>query len=125
MTADWSRFCKGAPDLQAQGDRIVVLFAEGRQHQLTVEDAGESYRVVSVVAKPSVTSAVPNLALHVWRRNRAAMLAGFRIDPRGRLIGESLIPKAGLSPREFQQWVHVVAAECDRFEHALTGKDEE
>lgn len=91
----------------------------------SVEDAGDAYRVVGIVAKPSVTSKIPDLALHVWRRNRATMLAGFRLDPRGRLLGEALVPKPGLSAGEFQQWVRVVAAECDRFEHALTGKDVE
>lgn len=58
-------------------------------------------------------------------RHRGTTLAGFRIDPRGRLLGESLIPKPGLSAAEFQHWVRVAAAECDRFEHALTGKDVE
>ena len=125
MTADWAGFCKGARDLRVEGDRVEIQFAEGRHHQLTIEDTGDAYRVIGVVAKPGVTSTIPDLALHVWRRNRATMLAGFRIDPRGRLLGESLIPKVGLSAGEFQQWVRVVAAECDRFEHALTGRDVE
>jgi hypothetical protein len=123
VSAEWTRFCEGARDLRVEGDRVEIQFAEGRRHQLTVEDAGDAYRVVGLVAKAGVTSAVPDLALHVWRRNRATTLAGFRIEPRGRLLGESLIPKLGLSAGEFQHWVRVVAAECDRFEHALTGKD--
>lgn len=125
MGAEWTSFCKGARDLRVDGDVVDVLFVGGRHHRLSVEDAGDAYRVIGIIAKPGVTSKVPDLALHVWRRNRATMLAGFRLDPRGRLLGEALVPKPGLSAGEFQQWVRVVAAECDRFEHALTGKDVE
>ncbi|MGO9708533.1 MAG: YbjN domain-containing protein [Polyangiaceae bacterium] len=125
MTAEWTSFCKGARDLRVDGERIEVLFTQGRHHMLTVEDAGEAYRLIGIVAKASVTAGVSDLALHVWRRNRATILAGFRLDPRGRLLGESLVPKPGLSAGEFQQWVRIVAAECDRFELALTGKDVE
>ncbi len=125
MGADWAFFCKGARDLRVDGDAIDVQFVGGRHHRLSVEDAGDAYRVVGIVAKPGMTSKVPDLALHVWRRNRATMLAGFRLDPRGRLLGEALVPKPGLSAGEFQQCERVVAAECDRFEHALTGRDVE
>lgn len=39
------------------------------------------------------------------------------------MLGEAFIPKAGLVPAEFQQWLRVVAAECDRLELVLTGRD--
>jgi hypothetical protein len=53
------------------------------------------------------------------------MLVGFRIDRQHRLVGEAWIPKAGLVAEEFQLYVRMLAAECDRFEYALTGKDVE
>ena len=126
MTADWTQLCKAARDLRVDGKTVEVSFAGGRHHALSIEDVGDAYRVIGLVARASVTSSLlPDLALEVWRRNRATTLAGFRIDQRGRLLGESLIPKPGLSAAEFQQWIRIVAAECDRFEHALTGKDAE
>src|SRR4029078_10446546 len=102
VAAEWARFCKGARDFRLDGDHVEIQFVEGRHHRLSIEDAGDAYRVVGIVARPGVTASIPDLALHVWRRNRATMLAGFRIDPRGRLLGESLIPKPGLSAGEFQ-----------------------
>lgn len=33
------------------------------------------------------------------------------------------MPKAGLTGAEFGAYVRAVAAECDRFEYQLTGKD--
>ncbi|HEU5178897.1 MAG TPA: hypothetical protein VFU24_15710, partial [Burkholderiales bacterium] len=59
--------------------------------------------------------------LRAWRRNRSSQLVGFRVDQRGRLVGEAWVPKAGLSAQEFQVYVRRVAAECDRFEYLLTG----
>jgi hypothetical protein len=125
VTVEWTELCKGARDLRIDGDEVEVRFAEGRHHRLTVEGAGNVFRVMGIVARPAVAAALPDLAMRICRRNRATTLAGFRIDSRGRLLGESLIPKPGLSAREFQQWIRIVAAECDRFENELTGKDVE
>ncbi|AUX27009.1 uncharacterized protein SOCEGT47_075820 [Sorangium cellulosum] len=50
---------------------------------------------------------------------------GFRLEDRGRLVGEAWIPKAGLSVEEFATCVRQVAVECDRLEYLLTGKDAE
>jgi hypothetical protein len=125
VAADWTTFCKGARDLRVDGDSVEVRFAEGRHHVLTVEDIGKAFRLVGIVARPSTAASLSGLALRMWRRNRATRLAGFRLDHRGRLVGESWVPKAGLSAGEFQEYVRIVAAECDRFEHSLTGRDVE
>jgi len=52
-------------------------------------------------------------------------LMGFRIDRRGRLVGEAWVPKAGLTGEEFQLYVRHLAVEADRFEYGLTGRDSE
>jgi hypothetical protein len=48
---------------------------------------------------------------------------GFRFDHRDRLIGECILPLAGLDAEEFALCARAVAAECDRYEYLLTGKD--
>jgi hypothetical protein len=126
MAAEWTRLCKGARDLRVEGDTLDVRFAEGgRHHVVSVEDTGDAYRLVGIVARRGVVTSIPDLALRVWRRNRTTALTGFRIDAKMRLLGESWVPKVGLEAEEFQLWVRTVAAECDRLEHALTGRDDE
>ena len=49
----------------------------------------------------------------------------FRVDRRGRLVGEAWVPKPGLDADEFLLYVRRVAEECDRFEYILTGRDVE
>jgi hypothetical protein len=68
---------------------------------------------------------VTELPLRVWRHNRAAQLVGFRIDTPGRVYAEGWVAKAGLTAEDFQFVLRRVAAESDRFEFILTGKDVE
>lgn len=50
-------------------------------------------------------------------------LVGFRMDQKGRLVGEAWMPKVGLGREEFLLYVRRVASECDLFEYSVTGKD--
>jgi hypothetical protein len=59
----------------------------------------------------------------VWRRNRVTELVGFRLDRRGRIIGEAVLPSPGLTAKEWDLYVRAVARACDRFEYVLTGQD--
>ena len=68
---------------------------------------------------------IPDAALRAWKRNRSTQLVGFRVDRKGRLVGEAWVPKAGLERGEFLLYVVRVATECDLFEYHLTGKDRE
>ncbi|WP_441286821.1 YbjN domain-containing protein [Sorangium sp. KYC3313] len=124
MAREWTRLCKGA-GFAIDGDEIEVRFADERHHRVRVDDEGDAFRVVGVVAQRAEVQRQENLALRAWRRNRSTQLVGFRLDDRGRLVGESWVPKAGLSGEEFAAYVRQVAAECDRFEYLLTGKDTE
>ena len=65
------------------------------------------------------------VALVAWERNRASSLVGFRVDDRGRLVGESWVPTPGLTRDEFLFYLRSAAAACDLFEYQLTGKDRE
>ena len=123
--ADWKAFCRAADDMTFDGDVIVVTFPDQRSHRVVVDEADEVYEFSAVVARPSALYDIEDAPLRAWRRNRATQLLGFRIDRKGRLVGEAWAPKAGLSRDEFLMYVRRVATECDLFEYHLTGKDRE
>jgi len=121
---DWRALCTG-PHLAIEGDDVVVAFDGGRTHRVRVRETDEVYEMHALVAGAAAVRKVPDLALRVWRYNRAAQLVGFRIDVRERVWAEGWVAKAGLTAEEFQLVLRRVAAESDRFEFLLTGKDVE
>ena len=122
---DWRKLCTGAPDVQIEGDAVIVSLSRGRQHRVDVEAKSDAIELRAVVARRAVVEEQKNPALAAWSRNRACSLVGFRLDERGRLIGESWVPGAGLTADEFLVYVREIAAACDLFEFQLTGKDKE
>ena len=122
MDSDWRRFCRRR-EFAVSGKEILVNLHDGRRHRVLVEDMDEAYRLTAIVVRSGSVSGVDDFPLRTWERNRETELVGFRIDARGRLVGESWVPKAGLSASEFQLYVYAVAAECDRYEYELTGND--
>ena len=124
MAADWQRFCKG-DGLRVEGGAIEVQLAGGRMHTVRVEDDDQEYRLWAVAAGAAAVEAAKIEYTQAWERNREIDLAGFRIDTKDRLIGESWVPKTGLTAEEFGLCVRVLAEECDRYEYQLTGKDSE
>jgi len=121
---DWVSFC-AADDLDVRPPRIDVVFPGGRRHRVTVRVCREGYRLAAVVVRQDVVAERPDLPILIWKRNRATALVGFRLDPGGRLIGESCVPRVGLSADEFRLHVRRLAGECDRLEYLLTGRDAE
>jgi hypothetical protein len=124
-SSDWKQWCRDNEDIALDGDSVVVSFVGGRNQRIEVDDAGEAYELTGFVARPATLQAIPNAHLRAWERNRTTHLVGFRINRRGRLVGEAWVPKPGLSADEFLHYVRRMAAECDRFEYILTGKDYE
>lgn len=124
MAAEWAKLCQ-ARDLIVEEPHVVIEFGDNRRHRVTVDEHANEYLLSALVARQSIVSTLPNLPMQVWLRNRAMSLVGFRIDHRGRLIAEAWVPTAGLTAKEFQHYLRSVAAEADRFEYVLTGKDSE
>ena len=122
---EWRKLCVGARDLQIEGEGVVVVLGGGRQHRVEVEPRGDVVELRAVVARRGVVGDQKDPALAAWNRNRAASLVGYRLDERGRLVGESWVPAAGLTADEFLIYVRGIAAACDLFEFQLTGKDRE
>lgn len=124
MATEWRRFCK-PKDLVVDGAKITVQLSEGRHHVISVEETAESLQLAGVITRQAVTAAIPSLMSTIWEKNRATQLVGFRVDRKGRLVGEVLVPRIGIEADEFQLCVRTLAAECDRMEYLLTGKDVE
>jgi hypothetical protein len=89
------------------------------------EDRGNELLFRSIVARAADCRKFPDAEMQAWLRNRAVSLVGFRVDERGKLVGEISAPKVGLSADELQFLVRHLATECDRFEFQLTGEDRE
>jgi hypothetical protein len=122
---DWRAMSSGVRDIAVDGDSIVVTLPGQRQQRLDVEAGIDAMELRSIVARRAVVETLDDPVLAAWHRNRAMNLVGFRLDDRGRLIGETWIPRAGLTTAEFLVYVRGMAAACDLFEFQLTGKDRE
>ena len=124
VPTDWRDLCR-APRIAFEGDDVVVAFENQRTHRVRVREAEQHYELQAIVAKAAAVRDVKDLPLRIWQHNRAAQLVSFRIDGRGRVFAEGWIPKAGVTPEEFQLILRRVASESDRLEYLLTGKDVE
>lgn len=123
-TIDWRRLTEEA-GLVLTGDAIDVHFHDGRRQQVLVEDTSPMLlRVWSVAARPAMLRRLDDPDVYAWRRNRQSDLVGFKIDARGRLIGEAWVPTDGLDAGEWDLYVRTVARACDRVEYLLSGRDE-
>lgn len=122
---EWRRFCDGSRDVELDGDALIVRLGRERQHRIDVLATNDALELSGIVARRAVVDEIEQAALAAWKRNRAASLVGFRLDDRGRLVGESWVPYGGLTKDEFLFYVRGLAAACDLFEFQLTGKDRE
>lgn len=124
MKTDWRQFCQNA-GFTPLDQGIEVHFESGRSQKVSIEDHEDAFQLSSLVARPSVVAELDDAPLRCWIRTRSVHLVGFRVDARDRLIAEAWLPKAGLTPEEFQFVLRHLAAEADRFEFQLTGRDQE
>lgn len=120
---DWMMLCCAEESITVDGNKLRVKLGEHRSHLVEINDAGEAIELKAIVARKIAISKINDLAIRAWCRNRATQLLGFKIDKRGRLMGEAWIPKVGLTNGELHLYIKKVAIECDRFEYLLTGND--
>lgn len=122
---EWRGFCVGAPDLMPDDAGVTVQFSNGRRQRIDVRPGDGVIELRGVVASRSVAVQIERVALVAWEHNRASSFVGFRVDDRGRLVGECWVPTPGLTRDEFLFYLRSAAASCDLFEYQLTGKDRE
>jgi hypothetical protein len=123
VTADWTKLARATDVTIADGVARVALGE--RSHRVSVLNEGDSFRLLAVVAPPAAVARMSEPVLFAWKRNRSSRLVGFRVDQRGRMVGEAWLPKNGLTPAEFQLVLRAVATESDRLEQLATGRDAE
>lgn len=124
MKVNWRAFCQGR-QFSIDGNEVTVNFESGRHHRVCIEETDETIELHALVAKAAAAKMVADLPLRIWRHNRASQLVGFRQNSRGAVVANGWVAKAGLSKAEFLVVLHRVAAESDRFEFLLTGRDAE
>ncbi len=124
MATEWHKLCRGAR-LDLDGEDVLVSFENGRKHRVRVREMEDVFELHAVVARAAAVRDVADLPIRIWRHNRAAQLVSFRIDARDRVYAEGWVPKAGVTAEEFQLVLRRVAAESDRLEFLLTGRDVE
>ena len=119
---EWKEFCC-ARDISVEDNIIKVSFKNERKHLVRAEEVNGELRIWAIIAGQAIVAQQKDIQLRIWQRNHISKLVSYRIDGRGRLIGEAWMPKLGLTPDEFRLYVRTVAAECDRLEYLLTGRD--
>jgi hypothetical protein len=108
------------------GSEIRVPCGRERSHTVYVDDSNEdAIRLWSIVAARRDAQRVKNPALEGWRMNRYRELVGFKVVEKGKVIGESWVPRIGLTSEEWKTYVTTLARACDRLEYLWTGKDVE
>lgn len=120
--ADWHHLCR-ADDLALEAEGVVVRFESGRSHRVRVAETENTFEMVAMVARAARVLAPEQLPETIWRRNRASQLVSFKLDRRGRVLATAWCPRAGITADEFQLVLRKLAAESDRFEYLLTGRD--
>ena len=123
MAPEWRSMC-GA-HMTVENDDIIVEFDSGRQHRVRVVEKDDTLELHAMVAKPGAVADVRDLPQRLWLHNRSAQLVSFRRDTRGRVVAHGWLPKAGLTAEEFGLVLRRLAAEADRLEFLLTGRDVE
>ena len=101
MADEWWMLCQ-TEDIIVENLHVNVKFGDDRRHRVTINEEDDAYVPSALVVGQAMAQSLPNLAMQASLWNRTTSLVGFRIDKRGRLIGEAWVPKAGLDASEFQ-----------------------
>jgi hypothetical protein len=121
---DWAHLLGEGQELLPSGE-VNVQFHNGRNHRVRITEAEETLELSAIIARRAIAKSIDGLELSVFRRNRGAQLVSFRIDTRGRVAAQGWVPWPEVTPDEFQLVLRQVAAESDRLEFLLTGRDVE
>ena len=120
----WRKLAR-AKDVVIEPKGMLVRFADGRSHRVMVIDQPDHWLLRGLVVRHADATFNPEPMLAAAIRNRQLRLCGLSVDEKGRLWGQCMVPKIGLDTHEFLLCARHLAAECDRLEYLLTGRDRE
>src|SRR4051812_41234941 len=112
MALDWTRYCRN-PEFSVEGTDVEVELADGRAQRVRVAEHDDAIHLSAIVGRRHALDGIDDVALRTWQRNREMQLIGFRLDERGRLVGEVWVPKMGLTREEFIICLKTMALESD------------
>lgn len=122
MSVDWRRWARR--HYRLDGERVLVKLTGQRKQLVWCEERGSgSLRLWSIVLRRAEVEELGIGHLHAWLRNRLSELVAFRLDEKGRMIGEVVLPPVGITEDEWVLCTQVLAKACDRAEHVLSGVD--
>ena len=88
---DWRQLCRGVEGMSVDGDGVEVVTTGERHQRIAIRETAETFELTGIVARPTAIEGLPDVAIRIWRRNRAMQLVGFRLDQKGRLVGEAFV----------------------------------
>jgi hypothetical protein len=108
---------------KAEGDGFWVHVGNRRQ-RVTIVNEADVTLLRSRVARRAVLNRVTEPEIRAWQRNRVSELVGVRIDRQGVMVAETPIA-LGAGQQVWAFLAFNLARSADRFEHVLSGRDEE
>lgn len=106
-----------------EDDGFWVPLGSRKQRVFLVQEAGGTL-LRSRVARRAILNRVSEPQMRAWQRNRVSELVGFRVDRHGVMIAETPVPEDATTD-ECGYLALNLARAADRFEHVLTGQDDE
>ena len=124
---EWKEFVTGDGIKARSSDTLEVMFSGGRSHRLRISEEENGWRLEAMVVRDFHDSGKTVFDPFRWVAvvNRGLRMCALELGEDGHLTGTAWVPMAGLTKAEFQLVVRNLAAECDRLEFSLTGKDQE
>jgi hypothetical protein len=122
MRGDWRTWVR-TTGWTEEGDGFWVDVGARRQRVTIVQEA-DMVLLRSRVARRAILNQIPDSDQRAWQRNRVSELVGFRRDRHGVMLAETPLP-SDVGSQEFEFLAFNLARAADRFEHILSGKDEE
>jgi hypothetical protein len=125
LSDDWKSVARDAGFRVSLDNSIEVPLGTTRQTvHVDADTCDEALRLWSVIATPKVFEDVSDSPLrYAWERNRFSELVGFSVDRRQRLVGETWVPRDGLTSSELNLQLRELARVCDWHEFRLAGED--
>ena len=126
MSADpagWAGFASDLGVIRDDGEAVEIALSSGRKHVVEVLERDGVWELSGLVATADDLAAGPT-PVEVWRHNAHRTLTSLVVDSDGDVWVTALAPVPGLTTEEFCWLAREVAAEADRLEFRLTGRDD-